>query len=497
MKNIITKTEKPEAGVDDTDGFIVKRKGEEEMKKGIVLLLTVSMILGLTACGNTDNASKENVEHVENMENTENTQAVAEPQTEAESLAGELNLVCDGTAGYKLEAEERDAGFDGNYVFAQYFEGGTQEAMIEGIKSLIAAGAVKINGFVLPSGLADMEASEDGSYSFVTNGSNAFTLNEGASDEEVVAAGLEAVKSDVKSAGTNVAFELDENGYATSMSLFITRGALIDEIVDNGDGTSTLMAQGEAYAVPLNASGGMMGDAGESVVVAFPNDNISEDAEAGNIVVCYQDPEGWHLKAADRMDGYLTGGADHEDYIFEDTEGNVHYFEDADMYQRAFATQNRPGGFVNTQNNFELTEGEFLVTAWFVPGTAETDKPMLIGFTTGDSARPRLEAAIAYAQAIADNTVVASSREEAGEDANWVEDEATLDALNAAIAEAQAVYGDETLTGSSIDGAVYDLHLAIWGSLSDISAVYMGTAVEGFFDIANPDQEKAAPVELK
>lgn len=34
------------------------------------------------------------------------------------------------------------------------------------------------------------------------------------------------------------------------------------------------------------------------------------------------------------------------------------------------------------------------------------------------------------------------------------------------------------------------LHLAVWGSMNDISAVFMGTAVEGFFDIANPDVEK-------
>jgi hypothetical protein len=69
--------------------------------------------------------------------------------------------------------------------------------------------------------------------------------------------------------------------------------------------------------------------------------------------------------------------------------------------------------------------------------------------------------------------------------------------LNEAIATAQASYDDDSLTPSAIDGSVYELHLAIWGSMSDISAVYMGTAVEGFFDIANPDQEKAAPVELK
>ena len=44
-------------------------------------------------------------------------------------------LICDGSENYKLQAEERDEGtFDGNYIFAQYFEGGTQQGMVAGIK---------------------------------------------------------------------------------------------------------------------------------------------------------------------------------------------------------------------------------------------------------------------------------------------------------------------------------------------------------------------------
>lgn len=407
--------------------------------------------------------------------------------------AEEVTLICDGTAHYKLEAEGRDMPFDGNYVFAQYFPGGTQEDMIAGIKALIANGAAKINGFVLPIAVEDLTPADDGKFAFISNGAPAYTVDADAAADVLVEQGVEAIKTSVKSAGTNVTFTLDENGMADSMSLFITRGALVEAIEDNGDGTSSLIAQGEPYAV--SQGGGMMGG-GPSVVVAFPNENIDPAVAVGDIAVCYMLPDGWHLQAADRMDGYLIGGADHEDYLFKDTEGTVHYFTDADMYQRAFATQNRPGGFINTQNNFKLTEGDYLVTAWFVPGTAATEKPMIIGYTTGDSARARLEAAIAYATEIADNAVVASSREEAGEGVDWVEDQATIDTLREAIAAAQAAYDDETLTSSGYDGAVYDLHLAVWGSMNDISAVFMGTAVEGFFDIANPDVEKTH-VELK
>ncbi|MBE5891208.1 MAG: hypothetical protein E7282_09640 [Lachnospiraceae bacterium] len=459
----------------------MKRKVYSRMLAGMLSAAVVAG--GLAGCG----AKTE----------TKTTQSATESETEVGEESQAVTLICDGSASYKLEAEERDTDFDGNYVFAQYFEGKTQEDMISGIQELIQNGKVLINGIALPTSIDEITANENGEYCYTINGVKAFQVESGASAEDVLAGGLEAVTQTVKAAGTNVTFELDENGYATSMSLFVTRGALVDEIIDNGDGTSTLIADGAEYAISPDESPMPIPNenAAAPITIAFPNENISRGVEAGIIAVCWFDENGWNLKEADRMDGYLVGGADHEDYLFEDLTGTTHYFEDADMYNRAFATQNRPGGFVNTQVHFELTEGDYEVTAWFVPGTAETEKPMLIGFTTGDSSRPRLEASIAYAQNIADHAVVADSREEAGEDVDWVENQSTIDDLTAAIATAQKALDDNTLTDSAVDGAVYQLYLAVWGSMSDVSAVYSGTAVEGFYDIANPDVEKAAPVE--
>ena len=457
------------------------------VKKLLTGMLIGSMAITAVACGAESSATNEETQIVEEE---------AATTTGEEEQIGEVKLICDGSANYKLEAEERDTDFDGNYILAEYFEGGTREDMVAGIEELIASGNVDINGIKLPTSIEEMNE-YDGSYAYRVNGVNQFKLDESASVEDVIAGGIEAVTTTVKAAGTNVIFELDENGYATSMSLFVTRGALIDEIVDNGDGTSTLIAQGEEYAISPDESPMPIPnpDAAPAETIKFPNDNISSDAVAGIIAVCYEDQDGWHLQEADAMEGYLVGGADHEDYLFEDMSGETHYFEDADMYNRAFATQNRPGGFVNTQVHFELTEGDYEITAWFVPGTVDTDKPMIIGFTTGDSSRPRLQAAIEYATEIADNAVVADSREEAGDDVDWVESQSTIDDLRAAITEAESAYEDDTLTDSVVDGAVYDLYLAVWGSMSDVSAVFSGTAVEGFYDIANPDQEKAAPAE--
>jgi len=464
------------------------------MKNRVVTKMLTLMLAGtmtasmIVACGNPDTTTTEVV--------AENTQVSDEVENSSKQEE-EITLICDGSANYKLEAEERDVDFDGNYVFAQYFEGGTQEDMLSGIQNLIAAGNVKINGISLPTTISEMDEREDGTYAYLTNGVKEFTVEADASDEDVTAGGLEAVKMILKAAGTNVTLKLDENGYATAMSMFVTRGALIDEIIDNGDGTSTLISDGEEYAISPDESPMPIPnpDAAPAVTIAFPNDNISENIEVGAIAVVYEDENGWHLQEADKMEGYLVGGADHEDYLFEDLNGETHYFEDADMYNRAFATQNRPGGFVNTQVHFKLTEGDYQITAWFVPGTVDTEKPMIIGFTTGDSSRPRLEAAVEYAKNISENAVVAGSREEAGENVDWVENQSTIDDLNAAIAEAQKSLDDESLTTSAVDGAVYQLYLAVWGSMSDVSAVFSGTAVEGFYDIANPDQEKAAPAE--
>lgn len=401
----------------------------------------------------------------------------------------QITIVCDGTARYKLAAEARDTEFDGNYIFAQYFEGGTQADMEQGIRELIAEGAVSINGIPLPASVAEMTADQEGNCNYVTNGVPAFTVRADASDQEVVEAGLAAVAYDLKSAGTNVTLELDRNGYAAAMSLFVTRGVLIDVIMDRGDGTSVLIAEGKPYSV---STGGILGG-GESIDVVFSTANLDPKAKVGDIAVCYQDAEGWHLMAADHMEGYLVGGADHADYLFRDMNGTIHCFEDANLYQRSFAVQNRPGGFVNTQNRFKLTEKDYPVTAWFVPGTAESEKPLLIGFTTGDSARLRLADAIAYVENVADNAVVAQSRKEAGEGVDWVEDPAVIEDLRSAIAQAQAVYQDPSKTSPEVDGAVYQLQLALWGSKSDISAMFEDTIQEGFYDLANPNQPKAGP----
>ena len=93
----------------------------------------------------------------------------------------QVTLICDGTANYKLEAEERDADFDGNYVFAKYFAGGTQADMLDGIKNLIAEGAASINGFALPCDAQSLAGTEDGELVYIINGAPGYTAQPGAS----------------------------------------------------------------------------------------------------------------------------------------------------------------------------------------------------------------------------------------------------------------------------------------------------------------------------
>ena len=397
------------------------------------------------------------------------------------ALADTVTAVCDGSATYKVEAEMRDGDFDGNYYFGQFFDG----ELKEGISALIAAGAVSINDIALPTSTEGMIAQADGTFAYNTNGQAAFTVAADATEADVVAGGLEAVTSDLKKAGTNVTVTTDENGKAVAMNIFVTQGALVDSVADNGDGTVTVYVQGAPYSVGF-------GDAAQTVV--FPAENAAT-AQPGLICVAWEDNTGWHMQAPDTKTGKLVSGADHEYYDFQLEDGTVEHYVDAEMYTRSFADANRPGQLTNTVINFELQD--FEITACFVPGTAESEHPMLIGFVTGDNAKARLAAAIAYAQNIHDTAVLADSREAAGADACWVDDQAILDELQAGIDAAQAILDNDALLGADYDKAVYTLYIVVWGSNSDIGAVFSGTNVDGFYDKANPDVEKAGPVQLK
>ncbi len=338
----------------------------------------------------------------------------------------EVKAVCDGSATYKIAAEDRDfkMGFDGNYFLDDYF--GTD--IKAGVEALIKKGGVTVN---------DRPAT------------------------------IDEVTQALKSSGTNITLTV-EKGAATKMELFSTAGVLVDEVKKNADGTVTINGE-----------------------ITVPAANVA--AGVGPYVVCvyWEGADGMHIQPADKLTGKLVKSDDHAGVIIN-IDGKDVNFAGADMYRRNASAGNRPGGYANTTDRLDLEEHE--LTAWLIPGTKDTDNPMIIAFTTGtpEKASARLQGAIDYAQGLVDMTVIAESAKDAAsktdlKEYHWLksEDTAVLDGLKQAIADAKAVLADKNATSQEVDDTAYDIQIAVWGSNSDVSAVFMGNAKDGYFDKAD------------
>ena len=345
------------------------------------------------------------------------------------SALATFTLVCDGSAAYKIAAEERDfkMGFDGNYVLDDYF--GTD--IKAGVEALISKGGVTIN---------DRPATMD------------------------------EVTQSLKSSGTNITLTV-ENGAVTKMKLFSTAGILVDEVKQSSNGTIIVTGDGKELTIPAA--------------------NVDNGVEPYVVCVYWEGADGMHIRPADKLTGKLVKSDDHAGVIIN-IDGKDINFAGADMYQRGASAGSRPGGYANTTDRLDLEEYE--LTAWLIPGTKDTDNPMIIAFTTGTSerARARLQGAIDYAQNLVDMTVIAERAEDAAaktelKEYHWLksEDIAVLDGLKKAIADAKAVLADKAVTAQEVDDTAYDIQIAVWGSNSDVSAVFSGNAKDGYFDKAD------------
>lgn len=339
---------------------------------------------------------------------------------------GMIAMVCDGSAAYKIEAEDRDykMGFDGNYVLDDYF--GTD--IKAGVEALIGKGGVTVN---------DRPAA------------------------------IEEVTQALKSSGTNITLTV-ENGAVVRMELFCTAGILVDSVKKNTDDTVSVIGGGRELTIPTV--------------------NVEAGVEPYVVCVYWEGADGMHIRPADKLTGKLVKSDDHAGVVIN-INGKDTSFAGADMYQRGASAGNRPGGYANTTDRLDLEKYE--LTAWLIPGTKDTDNPMIIAFTTGtpENASARLQGAIDYAQTLVDMTVIAENAEDAAaktdlKEYHWLksEDTAVLDGLKKTIADAKMVLADETATAQKVDDTAYDIQIAVWGSNSDVSAVFSGNAKDGYFD---------------
>lgn len=420
-----------------------------------------------------------------------------------------ITVFCDGTAAYKMEAEARDAGFSGSYYFAQYFG----QDIRSGIKALAAAGKVTVNSYQLPTQKsAETVIANEGSYHFDINGETVVTADQ-TSASSVEDQAVTAVGDLLKKSGTQVSLTLGQNGNVEEMDVFSTAGALIDHVRSNADGTVTAYTD---VTTPFRVTSGM-GPKATVTDVTFDQKNV-ENITGGCIAVYWNAPDGWHLKAADAQKGYLINGADHQYYVLKKNDGSTITYQDAEMYSRGFGEGNRPGQYTNTQLKLGLTAVE--TTVWFIPGTLETDNPMPIGITSLENADTRLEKAISDVQAIIGHTVIAESAEDAQKQAqklgytdyDWVSKNVIsehqsqitgkaapgiITMVNQKVADAQALLDNTSSSDADLDEAAYELYIAMYGSSSDIGAVFAGTAEEGFYDVADGGTKALPPAVVK
>jgi hypothetical protein len=184
--------------------------------------------------------------------------------------------------------------------------------------------------------------------------------------------------------------------------------------------------------------------------VTFPTENVDTTTQVGDFAVWWLGPTGWHLERCVPVVGILTKDASNYYHI---NETDVRY--EADCSRFNLATPNRPTQFFTAHTRLGL--GSLPVTVWCMPDTGNP-----IGFTHGNYADSKAALALAITNATAAKTgvVVATNAADVAAGTKWVT-QAAMDAFNAALAAAQAVYNNNTSALAAFDSAIYALSGAL------------------------------------
>ena len=323
-----------------------------------------------------------------------------------------------------------DASFD------KYFPGTTA---LEGVKKLLAEGKVCVNGIKVP-------ATEDEVVVYQVNGVDSLYKTEtgwgynvhkttSANNLSFADARLGFFETITTVRGHTTELTLDPEtkeviGINTN-SLDVVRVA--DIIVYN---ESTTIKRGDFELETARVRPDV-----EPIV--FNTANFDQSVQIGDIAVYWYGPNGWNLKRAVPVEGTLSkvdgkfviNGADTR------VESNVSRYN--------LINSSRPTQFYTAYTQLGLES--IPVVTWC------TDTGHPIGFTTGSRAKEALALAIANAKAAKEGVTV--SADGAGVQGKWTTQEA-MDAFDAAIAAAEAVYNDNLAANIEKDMAIYQLSLA-------------------------------------
>ncbi|MCD7929024.1 MAG: S-layer homology domain-containing protein, partial [Clostridiales bacterium] len=326
-------------------------------------------------------------------------------------------------------------------AYDAYFE----TTAAEGVEALLNAGACYVNGIQVP---ASADEVEDGVY-YVDGVESLYLTDEGwgynvhkttsLGNDTFDVARLAFYETLTTVRGHVTKLTLDEDGNVERIDVDSYEVVLVNDIVDNGDGTVTIQ-RGEFDLETARVRV-------DIETISFPAENVDSSIEIGDIAYYYYGPDGWVITCAIPVVGTVTKDSDGA-FVVTMSDGNPYTSMESNVSRYNLCDAGRPTQFYNqTYTRLGLTDLE--VNVWCTPNGYP------IGFTFADP-EAALTAAIAVCKEALEGVVAAEDEEDvpAGTLWAWAED---IEAFEAAIAEAEALAADEDATAFDYSWGIYEL----------------------------------------
>ena len=343
--------------------------------------------------------------------------------------------------------EDNSDGIYADEDVARYFPDGDVQA---GINALMDAGQVYINGKAVPksaddtAALSEVDTRDVPGYAinglvslFTENGQWSEKVHKGEHTFDTFEEARDSFFNGT-SQMTGLTMELTiEDGVCTRIDTTVKEALRVDEIIENTDGTINIKI-GE---FGLNLAG-RAGSQDLEEIAVFDAENFADDIEEQDMILYWEDADGWHAEKAESETGYLTEGQDHGYYIFNDE-----YLTDCNITKFYLTTGNRPGQYLTAHLGLGLEDEE--VTMWTINGYP-------FGFTSTD-ADSMLEKAIENANIMLGDSYIDAEAAQVPV-GQYTVTEAQYDAFAAQIAAAEKVLDDEDATDLDKDNAIYNMY---------------------------------------
>ena len=335
-------------------------------------------------------------------------------------------------------------------AFDKYFEG----TAADGVKALLAAGKVSINGIAIPA----EEPTEVG-YEYDINLTKSLYLTDtgwGYNVHKTTSAntltfeearlGMANTTSSVR--GHKTYLTLDDNGICTAIDM---ESYEVMKIVGfENDGTKVTKIDRGDFALETNR---VRYDANN---IELASENFDSEIEVGDVVCFWYTTDGWHMIRALSKTGVVTSPS-HSVYSvgnFQMQESNVSRYNLID--------DSRPTQGFSYYTGLGLQEAGIEITLWCTPNE------MPIGFSLGDNAGMAMATAIGNANEYAESVAESEDGEDVPSNKKWAAKE-DIETFKEAIAAAKAVSDAEDSESWDLEKAMYTLYKA-WTAFTAATA---------------------------